>query len=162
MKTRQTVLKFAAIVALLASVCNCSPDDSESQPAGPSTSATSGGGDAMTGSSSSGAPVECVGPDDCGGELHSRCAIATCREGRCEIAFASADPWPDDASPGDCLDYRCDGAGNVVITTNLSDVPGERECAVAACSPGPSFAPKADGSACVGGICKAGACIKLP
>jgi hypothetical protein len=159
MKMRQTALNLIAVTGLAASICHCSPGDSESQPGGSSTSATSGGGAATAGSSSSGMQPECIGPDDCGGELHSRCAIATCRDGRCGIAFVSADPWPDDASPGDCLDYRCDGAGNLVITSNLADVPEERECTIVSCSPGPRFETKADGATCAGGHCQAGVCV---
>jgi len=73
--------------------------------------------------------------------------------------FVAADPWPEEATRGDCLSYRCDGAGGVVQTENLSDVPIAPECMVPTCAPGPVIVRATDGTKCSAGVCIGGTCV---
>jgi hypothetical protein len=109
-----------------------------------STAASSSGhGGSATGAGTGGDPEDAGvdSPPDAPPEAPATCSVPT-----------------DCPPPPPCLAAACVGGvcGTIVDTTNL---PPDGPCTTGACSPGPTFAPMPDGTACwANGHCTAGAC----
>lgn len=148
-------------------LCQCTPPETVPVTAGSSATSTGSSGSGGSGgeggafpvSSSTGKADECSADDDCPGPLHSPCGWPMCRSGVCGMHFVPAGPWPEEVTAGDCLSYRCDGAGEVVQTLNPNDMPTAPECMVPSCAPGPVLTPMSDGTKCSVGVCAAGNCV---
>ncbi|APR83607.1 5'-nucleotidase [Minicystis rosea] len=103
-----------------AGACSKTPHFVSDQSGGAGGSTSTG---TMTGAGGA-APTPCVRTADCN-MLDAPCAHPLCDEGVCKVQYAPlGDPTPLQI-PGDCTENVCDGAGNVIISTDITDVPDD-------------------------------------
>lgn len=131
----------------------------ETSPDAAGTACSVGSGNVCDGN---GQCVECLEPLDCPGD-DTACVFRTCENHQCGIALAPFGPTPEQVG-GDCLDRRCDAAGNVVNFFDPSDLEDDGiECTVDACMPaGTTHEPKPTGTPCSQGdghLCDAATCM---
>ena len=102
---------------------------------------TCGTGDLCDGS---GTCVQCLLASDCPGAT-TDCAAPACTAGVCGTTFQAPGTVVAAQTSGDCLDQVCDGAGNVVPSTDTDDVPNDNnDCTLDTCTgstPGHTSSP---------------------
>jgi hypothetical protein len=98
----------------------------------------------------SGACVECVRAGNCPEPAEPQCAAAACILGTCGLDYQPAGTALTIQAPGDCMERRCDGAGQVVDAIDDTDVPIDHNpCTDDACAFGvPSNPPVISGGSC--------------
>jgi len=111
-----------------------------------SSSCSQNGGTACDGA---GVCVQCAVAADCG-TGNTDCMKFTCTAHKCGIANTAAGTPTSNQIPGDCRQYQCDGAGNIVSIVLPSDVPNdENTCTNDTCKDGlPTFTGVGAGTAC--------------
>jgi hypothetical protein len=116
-------------------------------------------------SSSSGDPVpneECTTDTECPGPPDSRCGVARCNAGKCELEIHAGEPI-ENQFPGDCKQIVCSINGELLVWEDSSDRPfDENPCTLDLCN---GVTPKneklPDAFPCPGedfGICVLGQC----
>jgi hypothetical protein len=99
---------------------------------------------------------------DCPGS-DNECKARTCTSGTCGVAYETNDKLLATQTPKDCLERRCDGAGNVKKVSLDSDLPIDgNECTDDVCSNGvASNPPKPSTTTCETGYCDgSAACVQ--
>jgi hypothetical protein len=106
--------------------------------------------------------VECVSATDCPG-TDTECHTRTCIGGHCGISNAAAGTALAAQTPKDCKKSQCDGAGNITIVNDDSDLPVDgNACTQDVCTQGmPSNPFITAGTTCaINQICDGqGACV---
>ena len=134
-------------------VCTAGVPSAGPAPAG--TPCNQGGGTQCNGT---GACVGCVLSTDCPG-TDTDCHHRTCTAGACGTSDAAAGTLTTSQTVGDCHSNACDGAGNVVVVVDNTDVPASSNaCVPGSCTAGvPSTTtPAKQGTACAqngGALC---------
>jgi hypothetical protein len=105
----------------------------------------------------------CSSPADCPA-TGNECVVATCTGHVCGTSFVASGTATSTQTAGDCHQRRCDGAGNVTVAVDDTDVPtSTNPCTTATCTNGTSsFSPRLRGTSCNGtSFCDgAGACVE--
>lgn len=93
--------------------------------------------------------IECNVAGDCPGK-DGACAMRTCEERECGMAYTPAGTDLPDDIEGDCEALECDGRGVASHVTDASDVPAApSDCVIYACeNGGPVERPAERGAAC--------------
>lgn len=96
-----------------------------------------------------GACVGCVVPEDCSG-TDGVCGVRTCVSGQCGRNDQPAGTVIASQIAGDCKVNKCDGAGNVVVSNDNTDVPVDgKQCTQDLCTNGtPSNPAQPAGTPC--------------
>jgi hypothetical protein len=110
--------------------------------------------------------VQCNTASQCPGGPDTDCHTRTCSAaGTCSVVNTNAGTTVSAQTPGDCQRNQCDGAGNVVTVTDMTDVANDGNgCTIDACNGStPVHTPQMQGTFCSdnsGAVCNAtGACV---
>lgn len=109
--------------------------------------------------------VGCNQPSDCPGD-DTVCKTKVCSGGTCAFDFVAAGTAAGTPTPGDCHRSQCDGAGNLVVVIDDTDVPVDgKACTSDVCSAGVPLNPKLpSGTPCsqgLGTVCDTtGSCVQ--
>jgi len=110
--------------------------------------------------------VQCNTASQCSGGPDTECHTRACSAaGTCSIINTMSGTAVSDQTVGDCPRKQCDGAGNVLTVTDMTDIPNDSNgCTIDSCNgSAPTHTPQMQGTFCSdngGVVCNAtGTCV---